>query len=225
MSDSKEPTARIRDSEKTVAALKQATIDQLVASGFAGLSIAPLLKKAGVSKGALFHHFASKDALVAAAFEDVLAEFARCLTEISQRLRSGDIDRDRFVALTAEAFASDLFIATMEMSLGMRVEEFLSEAVQDAIVTWRENLLRFWTDTFDLPGLSEAEQETHWAIASNTLRGYGFTNSFGHQDVATRHMQQGFAQFFLTEAKIRPAAPPDVIVLQGQRNTNIGEDT
>lgn len=220
----KVPTARIRDSEKTVAALKQAAIDQLVSNGFAGLSIAPLLKKAGVSRGALFHHFASKDALVVAAFEDVLAEFAICLTSISQRLRSGEIDRAQFVDETASAFASDLFIATMEMSLGMRVEEFLSEAAQDAIVIWRQNLLRFWTDTFDLPGQSQAQQETHWAIASNTLRGYGFTNSFGHQEVATRHMRQGFAKFFLTGAVIKPIDRSDVIILKDKKPTNIGEN-
>lgn len=219
----KAPIPRSRGSEKTVAALKRAAIDQLVSSGFAGLSIAPLLKKAGVSKGALFHHFASKDALIAAAFEDVLAEFSICLGRISLRLRSGEIGLEEFVAETSAAFASDLFIATMEMSLGMRVEEFLSEATQDAIVVWRENLLRFWTDTFALPNLSQAEQETHWAIASNTLRGYGFTNSFGHQEVATRHMLQGFAQFFLKEAVVKPAEASDIIVLQNQKN-NSGED-
>ncbi len=218
MPNRKEPNARIRDSGKTVAALKRAAIDQLVSNGFARLSIASLLKKAGVSKGALFHHFDSKDALIAAAFEDVLADFANCLARISHRLRSGEIDQDAFVAETAAAFASDLFIATMELSLGMRVEEFLSEATKDAIVIWRDNLSRFWTDTFDLPGLSPSEQETHWAIASNTLRGYGYTNSFGHQDVATRHMQQGFAQFFLTGAVVKPCATSDVIILQDQPN-------
>ncbi len=225
MPNRKEPTTRIRDAEKTVAALKQATIDQLVACGLAGLSIAPLLKKAGVSKGALFHHFASKDALVAAAFEDVLVEFSIRLNRISHLLRSGEIDLDEFVVQTAEAFASDLFIASMEMSLGMRVEEFLSVAAKDSIDIWRESLMHFWTETFDLPGLTLAEQEVHWAVASNTLRGYGFTSSFGHQADATRHMHQGFATFFLTGAVIKPAATPEVIVLPGQPKTNSGEDT
>ena len=216
MKNQSAPTASIRDSEKTIAALKRAAIDQLILNGFSGLSIAPLLKKAGMSKGALFHHFAGKDALLAAAFEDVLAEFTNCLRGISQRLRTGEIDRETFVAETAAAFASDLFIATMEMSLGMRVEESLSEATQDAIALWRKNLLRFWTDTFDLPHLSPEAQETHWAIASNTLRGYGFTSSFGHQDVAAQHMQQGFAQFFLATAKVKPATPADTKQLEEQ---------
>lgn len=224
MSEKNNTTTRTRDAGKTIAILKKALISQLISSGFAGLSLAPLLKKAGVSKGALFHHFPSKDALVAAAFEDVLAEFSVCLHQISHKLRSGQIDREEFVAQTAQAFASDLFIATMEMSLGMRVEDYLSEAVKDAIVTWRKDLLRFWTETFDLPGLSEDQQEVHWAIASNTLRGYGFTNSFGHQEVATAHMQQGFAQFFLDVAVLKPATEADVIFLENPTDPNSGEN-
>ena len=57
----------------------RATRDQLVAvatelfaaRGFEGTSIEAVLEQAGVSRGSLYHHFASKDALFEAAFDAV----------------------------------------------------------------------------------------------------------------------------------------------------------
>lgn len=204
-------TTRVRDADRTISLLKQATIEQLISNGFAGLSIIPILKKAGVSRGALFHHFPSKDALIAAAFEDLLSEFAARLHGISQKLRQGKIDKQEFVLQISDAFASDLFIACMEMSLGIRSEHSLSEAVNDAISQWRSALLSFWTNTFDLPGMTWAEQETHWAIASNTLRGHGFTTSFGLEASAVEHMRRGFHKLFLEGVSVKPPSDNEVL--------------
>lgn len=222
--ESKTPS-RIRDADRTVSLLKQATIEQLISNGFSGLSIIPILNKAGVSRGALFHHFPSKDDLVAAAFEDLLQDFADRLNDISRRLRQGTINQDVFVTEVGEAFASDLFIACMEMSLGMRSEHSLSESVQGAILKWRAALLSFWTQTFELPGMPMAEQETHWAMASNTLRGHGFTTSFGQEDLARNHLQKGFAKIFLEAALLRPLTDDGVLPFQANDDTNQGEET
>ncbi|MFK8081393.1 MAG: TetR/AcrR family transcriptional regulator [Granulosicoccus sp.] len=202
---------RVRDADRTISLLKQATIEQLISNGFAGLSIIPILKKAGVSRGALFHHFESKDKLIAAAFDDILKEFASRMHEISHRLRNGNINQEEFVSQIGDAFASDLFIASMEMSLGIRAEHSLSEAVNDAIANWRMELLAFWTNTFDIPGLTPAEQTTHWAIASNALRGHGFTTSFGLEASAIEHMQSGFYKIFLKGVTVKPPSINEVL--------------
>lgn len=213
MAKKTEAPARIRDSDRTIALLKQATIEQLISNGFSGLSVVPIIKKAGVSRGALFHHFASKDDLVAAAFEDLLEEFAERLRQVSIRLRCGAIDQEAFIKEIGEAFASDLFIACMEMSLGIRSEHFLSESVEGAIHKWRAALQNFWMQTFELPDLSEKEAVIHWAMASNALRGHGFTTSFGFESQARDHLHNGFAKIFLRDARVRPLTGNDIFFI------------
>ncbi len=217
-------TSRVRDSDRTIALLKQATIEQLISNGFSGLSIIPIIKKAGVSRGALFHHFASKDDLIAAAFEDLLGEFAGRLQQISQRLRTGLIDQKGFVEEIGEAFASDHFIACMEMSFGIRSGHVLSDDVEGAIRKWRSALQDFWMQTFDLPDLSQEVAVTHWAMASNTLRGHGFTTSFGEKTQATEHLTNGFARTFLRGARMRPLAEGEVLSFQASNTTKQGEE-
>lgn len=223
MTNNSKERLRTRNSDRTIALLKQATIEQLISNGFSGLSIIPIIKKAGVSRGALFHHFASKDDLIAAAFEDLLEEFADRMNKISIRLREGKIGQEAFVAEIGEAFASDLFIACMEMSLGIRSEHFLSDSVEGAIRKWRAALQTFWTETFDLPGLSEEEAVTHWAMASNTLRGHGFTTSFGLESQATDHLHTGFAKIYLRDARMRPLTSDSVLSFEASKTTTQGE--
>lgn len=55
--------------------LLQATIDVIARQGLAAVTVQDIAQAAGVSKGALFHHFASKQALVDAAIATLIAEF------------------------------------------------------------------------------------------------------------------------------------------------------
>lgn len=209
---------RIRDAERTIATLKQATIDQLISNGFSGLSIIPILKKAGVSRGALFYHFPTKDHLIAAAFEDLLEKFAAKMHAVGRDLRQGKISQEEFVVRIGDTFASDLFIGCMEMSFGLRVGLTLSNSVEKAIVNWRESLLKFWMCTFELPGRSQDECETHWAMASNVLRGHAFTTSFGATPKARKHLHDGFAKLFLQGANICTETPK--IIQLKNKSTN-----
>ena len=82
----------------------QATRDRLVAiatelfakQGYEGTSIELVLEKAAVSRGALYHHFATKEALFEAVLERVEAEIAHAVAKAAQsapdavgRLRAG----------------------------------------------------------------------------------------------------------------------------------------
>jgi|GEM_PF-4276280 len=200
-------TERIRDAERTIRLLKQATKAQLIDRGFAGLSIQAILEEAGVSKGALFHHYPTKDHLVAAAFEDVLIELAAKLHEAGRQLRAGRLTKRTFLQVATETVESDLFIGCMEIALANRAEYALSEHVADAIGTWREALFRFWDETFELPDSTPEEVRVHWALASNALRGHAFSFSFGGTQEARARHYDGFLRIFLNEALVRPPDP------------------
>ncbi len=200
----KKPNQRVRDGERTVALLKRATMEQLISNGFAGLSVGPICERAGVSRGALFHHFQSKDHLVAASFEELLKDFAKQMHEIGRNLRRGAISIDEFVVRISDTMASDLFVGCMEISLGIRSEFGLSPLVEKAITDWRLSLFDFWNSTFDLPGFDAEDRATHWAMASNLLRGHAFSSSFGAGPQAKERLYRGFPKLILNCAVVRP---------------------
>jgi AcrR family transcriptional regulator len=62
---------------RTQSALLAATVEALVDVGYAGVTTRGVAERAGVSIGALQHHFESKSELVAAAMEHLIGELAR----------------------------------------------------------------------------------------------------------------------------------------------------
>ena len=55
---------QIRDAKKTRAAILAAATKSFTANGFRGASISDIADAVGVSKSSIYHHFASKDALL-----------------------------------------------------------------------------------------------------------------------------------------------------------------
>jgi len=67
--------------EATIRKLLDAATDSLVEDGYANASVQAICARAGVSQGGLFRHFATRDALMVAAAEDIgqriLAQYRR----------------------------------------------------------------------------------------------------------------------------------------------------
>ena len=64
----------LRDPERTRGRLLQAAFREVYRSGFQSASLDAILVTAGVTKGALYHHFDSKEALGYAIVEEIIAE-------------------------------------------------------------------------------------------------------------------------------------------------------
>ncbi|MEK6277238.1 MAG: TetR/AcrR family transcriptional regulator [Actinomycetota bacterium] len=67
--------------------------------GYEAVSTAEVLRRAGVSRGALYHHFAGKDEVLLAVFEEIEAE---TMVRVGQRLSA---ETDPFAAMKAGAQA------------------------------------------------------------------------------------------------------------------------
>ena len=73
----KRRATRFRDSERTRERLLQAASREIYRSGFQSASVDTILAVAGVTKGALYHHFDSKEALGHAVIDEVIATCVR----------------------------------------------------------------------------------------------------------------------------------------------------
>ena len=74
---SKPRAARLRDSERTRERLLKAGYREVYRSGFQSASIDTILAATNVTKGALYYHFESKEALGYAIIEEIVAKFPR----------------------------------------------------------------------------------------------------------------------------------------------------
>lgn len=72
----------------TRARLVAAARARFVADGYDAASLARVLADAGVSKGALYHHFPSKDALFAAVFDEISREVIAAAGKAARRARA-----------------------------------------------------------------------------------------------------------------------------------------
>lgn len=112
--------------------LLDATLDCLIQLGYARTSTTAVLKRAGVSRGALLHHFPSKADLVLAAVEYVarlrLDEFRAAVAALPR-------GRERIPAaidLVWQSFSSPSFYAMLELGVAARTDPELLASLKSA---------------------------------------------------------------------------------------------
>src|SRR6266446_4738071 len=81
---------KAEQSEATRAALISAARELFAERGFGGVGTEEIVRSAGVTRGALYHHFSGKEDLFAAVYEaveaDLVAELGEMATEASDPL-------------------------------------------------------------------------------------------------------------------------------------------
>lgn len=128
--------------EATCAALIRAAVVRFGADGFDGVSIDGVAAAAGVTRGAVYHHFDSKEALFEAAFRSVEAE----LLKIVRRAAASEVEpRGRllegcrtFVRATSERGTNRIVLLDAPAVLGWATykridEEYFLEDTANAI--------------------------------------------------------------------------------------------
>src|SRR5438874_13756032 len=69
-------TLRARQAEATRQLLVSVARERFTERGYAATSVEEIIQRAGVARGALYHHFAGKDALFRAVYDEVQMEVA-----------------------------------------------------------------------------------------------------------------------------------------------------
>jgi AcrR family transcriptional regulator len=140
--------ARRTQAERTATtrtALLEATVQCLVAQGFGGTTTTAVAHRAGVSPGALLHHFPAKADLLCAAvghlFELRQAEFRKAMANLGP----GADRREEGIGLLWSMFSGPTFVAWLELWMAARSDPALAEAVvrlDREFMTASEDILR-----------------------------------------------------------------------------------
>jgi AcrR family transcriptional regulator len=157
--------------EETVARLLDAAIDTIVEVGYARASAAVIAKRAGVSDGALFRHFATMGDFMAATALEVMRRQLDLFTK-----QVAEIPADRPVlesALTVlrDVTGNDTNTVMYELLVAARTDDRLRATLQDVLAEYAGNIYGI---AKTLPGaeLFPPEQfATIVAILTNTFDG------------------------------------------------------
>ena len=113
----------------TRAALLAATVDTLVERGYRGTTTSDVARRAGVSYGALLHHYPTKADLLSAAVAHLLdqriTEFRKAMADLPPQT----VTRDAAIDVLWTMFSGPTFTAWLELWLAARTDPELAAAV------------------------------------------------------------------------------------------------
>lgn len=136
--NAKPPSRQEQKSEATRRRICEGAARCLFANGYHGTSIKQIADHAGVSQGALQHHFPSKDDLVEATAEFLLTRSLKWFAMVKLELAK---DRDAFGDVIRrswrEQFTTDEYGALLEIMTAARTDENLRGRIAPKLDNWR----------------------------------------------------------------------------------------
>ncbi|KRF13868.1 hypothetical protein ASG90_13680 [Nocardioides sp. Soil797] len=126
--------------------LLDATVESLAEVGWAGTSVVGVAARAGVSRGAAQHHFATRDDLVRAAVESVLDELTRHMVHRESDLDQGKERPLAVVEMLAEMWASSFGKAATHLWVAASTDPSLRDLVLPLEKRFSRELFRATAD-------------------------------------------------------------------------------
>jgi len=157
----------------TRARLVEATLDLLLSKGYAGTTTVDIAARAGLTRGALAHHYAGKDELVVEAFDRHLTIVTEEIRTYATLVRDGSLSLDDFIDRVWTIFSGRFFMLTLEEVTAARHNDFLRVRLVARTRDFHESLDAIWRQFFDETGLNPLEIEVMLNATLCLLRGMG----------------------------------------------------
>lgn len=165
----------------------KATIEILIEKGYAGLTVADVAERAGVSSGARVHHYRTKDDLVIAANAFAYNEAVSLGTVRSASAgRSKNPLKDLVADLTSLYFGR-FFRASLDVMAASRTDRVLSRRLYPIVARYHASMRATWTKALREAGYSRPDAELAYDVILGMVRGMGLTSTW-RPDIAA-HMK------------------------------------
>ncbi len=153
--------------------LIEATLDCLYAEGAARTSTNMIAAAASVSRGALTHHYASKEDLIVDALEFLLREATNDIRDLATKLRNQELNIDGFLDALCDMFLGRLMMLTLEHVTEARHNEHLREHMVRTVKIFHKELDTIWRELFCDENSSEQDVTTTLNMTLCLFRGMG----------------------------------------------------
>ena len=154
----------------------RATVESLVELGYARTTTQEVQHRAGVSRGALTHHFTSKAELMLAAVDHLYEEFSASVRQAAAELPGESSVRVRLgVELVWERFHGPLFVAAMELWTAARTDPELRAALLPHERRLGAQLRRLAFEVFGEEVARHPAAEAMYQVLLSSMRGQAMT--------------------------------------------------
>ena len=151
--------------------LLTAAIDLICARGFSATSMADIAQRAGMTRGAIQHHFTGRNELVIAIMGALEDKTAEALADIEGKgLTSFEDKLDLALNRLAENVQTDTYLAVLDIWVSTRADPQLGKAVRDFVARSARHYRELWARLFDKDLSPEIQDETLRIIVA-VLRG------------------------------------------------------
>lgn len=131
---------------ETKAKILNATLDVMEEDGIADASTAAIARRAGVSRGALSHHYESKFDLIVAAVEFLLNRAIGNIEKLSEQVNAGEATIEDVLDRLWEYDNRRLFIISLDYLSAARTDEKLYRALMPLGRAYQQHLDKIWSE-------------------------------------------------------------------------------
>lgn len=151
--------------------LLDAAVTSLVENGFAGTTVDTIASAAGVTRGALNHHFDSKIELMLAAAGRVTEDFVDRLASRLERFAGPDPYESALRSLWEAIYREPMFVARLELLLGARSQAEIVAEIKAELQRGHRNVHTLLSDAFQRSDSPLTLSQEVLDLALTTLRG------------------------------------------------------
>lgn len=195
--------AQAERSETMQRRLLDAAVAVLKDRGLAGFRTADVVAMAGVSKGALLHHFPTKISLIAAAFEwlregtDESAQYFHKRATIEEVI--GDL-----IAESRAFFFGESFPVSLDVAISAARTPELRDAIFDSVRGLRQRTESLWIEQLASFGVSHERAANAILLVNAAFRGSA-VRAFWETDRSVRGRLERVATDMVTDYLTKPA--------------------
>ncbi|MES2912361.1 MAG: TetR/AcrR family transcriptional regulator [Pseudomonadota bacterium] len=179
------PVVRRRQEDRTRDAkskLLNAAIQVLLRDGYGGLTTKEVAKTAGLSYGALMHHYATKEELVVAATSMVYDE---CIVRGQRVAQTDDAVRnplEGYIADCISVYFEWPFIAALEVVMVARTDPGLMAQILPVMAHYRATCDDIWLEVFEKSGVPKLTATGFMNMSLNLVRGMAVNRFWNHDE-------------------------------------------
>jgi len=162
--------------------LLAAAIDVLMQRGYNGLTIKEVAKTAGMSNGALMHHYATKEELVIAATTVIYDQCILHGQRIAKTAGAVNNPLEGFIEDSISVYFNWPYAAALEVIMVARTDEALMQRIIPVMQHYRETTNALWLDVFRKAGYPEQTAQTILNLTLNIVRGMGINRTWKRDD-------------------------------------------